>query len=102
MWIFTTSGQLLTRFGRQGYYPGEFHYPYGVALDHDGYIYISESGNHRISKFTAVGKLVKCFGRKGSEPGMFLFPRHLCVDSQGQLIVADEQNQRLQIFSCSD
>ena len=75
------------------------YYPVGVAIDDDGNIFVSESGNHRISVFTAGGKFVRCFGRKGTDPGMFQNPRHLCFDPQSRLVVADEQNQRLQLFS---
>ena len=69
-----------------------------MAADLDGYIYVAESGNHRISVFNLNGKFVRCFGKMGSEAGMFHYPRHLCVDSLGRLVVADEHNQRLQIF----
>ena len=76
--------------------------PYGVALDKDGSIVISECGNHRISIFTSGGKFVRCFGCKGTEPGMFRTPRHICFNTLGQLVVCDEQNQRLQMFDLSN
>lgn len=99
LWIYTSAGQLLARFGQHGTSPGDLYFPVGVAIDDDGNIFTSESGNHRISVFTAGGKFVRCFGRKGTDLGMFQNPRHLCFDPQNRLVVADEQNQRLQIFS---
>ena len=71
LWIYTSAGQLLARFGQQGSNPGDLYYPVGIAIDDDGNIFVSESGNHRISVFTAGSKSVRCFGRKGTDPGMF-------------------------------
>ncbi len=102
MWVYSSSGRYVTRLGTKGTNPGELLQPYSVAADLDSYIFVADSGNHRISVFTLSGKFVRCFGTKGSEPGMFLYPRHLCVDSQGRLVVADEQNHRLQIFDIKE
>jgi tripartite motif-containing protein 71 len=31
---------------------GEFSYPYGVAADAHGNVYVADTGNHRIQKFS--------------------------------------------------
>jgi len=36
--------------GRQGPGPGEFHYPFDVAVDSDGFVYVTDTGNHRVQR----------------------------------------------------
>lgn len=101
VYILTQHGQLLTKVGQHGSAPGHLSVPYGVAIDRYGYIFVSESENHRISIFNPGGKFERCFGTMGSESGKFNTPRHICFNHKGHLVVCDEQNQRLQLFDIS-
>ena len=98
VFILTQHGQILSKVSQHGTSPGDLLLPYGIAINKDGYIFVSESGNHRISVFTPGGKFERCFGSKGSEGGKFDTPRHVCFNHLGQLVVCDEQNQRVQLF----
>jgi tripartite motif-containing protein 71 len=40
--------------GSEGSGPGEFSYPSGVVVTPDGLVFVSDSFNHRISKFQIV------------------------------------------------
>ena len=40
----------------------------GIALDEDGFIYVSDTGNHRVQKFTRTERLWHN-GRRGFESG---------------------------------
>ena len=100
MCIYMPDGTLLAKFGKEGHAPGELFFPFGIAVNKDASkIYVSESGNHRISVFNSQGNFLHCFGKKGNERGMFHLPRHLCIDQEDKLFVCDEQNQRIQVFT---
>ena len=49
--IFDAEGKLQLTFGKRGKGQGEFDRPTGVALDGQGYLYVCDSGNHRIQRF---------------------------------------------------
>ena len=41
--MFTTEGQFVTSFGREGAGPGEFNRPQGLAVDNNGVVYVCDS-----------------------------------------------------------
>ena len=49
--MFTSEGQFLRSFGTKGDGPGQFYYPYGIAVDRDGLVYVSDCFNDRIQIF---------------------------------------------------
>jgi len=81
--------------------------PTGVVLDADNYLFIVDSGNHRIigSGPTGFRCLVGCFG-SGSAPNQLYYPQSMAFDSYGNIFVTDRNNSRVQKFvvatnSCS-
>ena len=53
---FDGNGKLLKQFGTSGgtrppYVPGQFKTPSGIAVDLEGYIWVVDTGCHRIQKF---------------------------------------------------
>jgi uncharacterized protein (TIGR03663 family) len=77
---------------------GEFFGPRAIALDGDGNVYVTDTGNKRIEKFTADGAFVSSIGGPGSGAGFFNEPVGLAFDQTGNLFVADAWNQRVQKF----
>jgi len=75
-----------------------FYLPSDIALDSQGYMYILDSGNHRIQKFTPDGQYITTIGNKGQGPGEFVYPLSLDVDSRGYLHISDPGNQRVQVL----
>ncbi len=68
--ILDSTGNLLKRFGGKGRGPGQLLGPQYLCLDEDGYLWVSDYGNRRISKFDAEGEFVLSFGAKqDSFPG---------------------------------
>ena len=49
--MFTSEGQFLRLFGTKGEGPGQFNGPYGIAVDRDEIVYISDISNNRIQIF---------------------------------------------------
>jgi DNA-binding beta-propeller fold protein YncE len=60
---FTTQGVFLARFGRDGGSgaagngPGEFHNPYGVAVDCRGSLYVTDEDNDRVEKLGVADRV---------------------------------------------
>ena len=67
-------------------------------MDANGFVYVSEYENHRISVFTSLGQFVTSFGKWGSGPGEFKYPRGITVDGCGVVYVSDWGNNRVQLF----
>lgn len=80
---------------------GTFNEPWGVAVDADGFVYVSDTWNHRIQKFSAEGNPLKTWGQFGlaaDNPEFLYGPRGLSFDSQGHLFVSDTGNKRIVIY----
>jgi sugar lactone lactonase YvrE len=97
--VFDVSGaqvRLKRVWGQAGEQPGSLRYPYGIALDGRGHVYISEFGNSRIQKFTETGQLIGVWGKPGRRPGELNQPWALACDSRGAVHVLDTYNHRVQ------
>jgi DNA-binding beta-propeller fold protein YncE len=82
--------------GSPGSGPGEFSYPYDLAFNSKGELYVVEYGNNRVQKFTADGKPLGCWGSSGAGPGQLAGPWALAIDSQDRVHVVDSENHRVQ------
>lgn len=107
----TPAGVVSTLAGRAGLSghadgPGSqarFNCPYGVAVDPEGNVYVSDSGNHAIRLISpegVVSTLAGLPGYPGSADGTgdaarFWNPQGLAVDSEGTVYVADTGNQTI-------
>ena len=83
-------------FGRHGQGRGELNSPPAVAIDTNNLVYVSESGNHRVSVFTSEGQFVVSLGKMGQGLGELKCPRGLAVDDSGVVYVSD--NNRIVLF----
>ncbi len=80
---------------------GQFHNPETLAVDSSGsYLYVSDTGNHRIQQFDSSGNFVSAWGNQGTAEGQFEFPEGIAVDPvDGSVYVVDSVNNRIQKFT---
>ena len=88
--------QLLRVWGEQGREPGQLRYPYGLALDGKGHVYVAEFGNCRVQKFTVDGRYLAHWGSPGRREGELHQPWDVVLDSRGRVYVLDTYNNRVQ------
>jgi DNA-binding beta-propeller fold protein YncE len=72
--------------------------PRDIAIDDNGNIYITDTGNKRVVIYDSVGNYVNQFGSVGMEPGQFDEPVGLAVGPDGSVYIADTWNQRVQVM----
>jgi tripartite motif-containing protein 71 len=95
---FSPSGQFEGAAGSEGTTRGQLGFPYGIALDAAGNVYVADDINHRIVKLNPQLSFVAEWGGFGSKPGQLAFPRGLASDPTGDSYVADTANDRIQVF----
>ncbi len=78
--------------------PGLFG-PRSVAVDPQGRVWVSDTGNSRLLVYDNNLKFLRAIGRRGSKPLEFQEPFGLAVDSAGDVYVADRLNFRVQVIS---
>ena len=80
-----------------------FHYPYGLAVDSAGNVYVADANNDEIRKMTpsgVVATLAGSAGQTGSSDGTgsaarLYAPYGVAIDSAGNVYVADEGNDEI-------
>lgn len=94
--VFDRDGKELRRFGEEGVGPGQFLLPTSVAIDRDGFIYVSEyGGNDRISKFSPDLRHLFSFADRDSGEGSVQRPTEILIDENDVLWVADACHHRI-------
>jgi tripartite motif-containing protein 71 len=90
-----------TAWGTYGSGAGNFHSPFGIALDNNGNVYVVDEMNDRVQKFTHKGQFLLEWGGTGSAPGQFSAPTGIAVDNAGVVYVTDTDNNRIQKFDAT-
>ncbi|NLG69542.1 MAG: hypothetical protein GX496_08300, partial [Firmicutes bacterium] len=70
--------------------------PQDLFLDAEGYLWVADSGNHRVLKMTREGEVQAVLPRPGS--GRLQRPQGVFVDDDGTVYVADTGNGRIVVF----
>lgn len=94
----STKYRYKARWGSYGTAPGRLAYPRGIAVDKQGLIYVTNTGNDRIDVFDRGGKLLRSMGRSGRGSGQFDTPSGVSADASGIRAVADSVNGRVQFL----
>jgi tripartite motif-containing protein 71 len=103
---YDSSGEYVGELGEDWDYGSgndQFANPYGVAVDSDDNVYVSDKDNHRVQVFDNDRNYLATIGSgPGSGADQFDTPKHITIDGNDRLYVADYQNQRVQIFDVSE
>jgi tripartite motif-containing protein 71 len=119
---FSPTGALLSAYGSEGEGAGQFHNPWGIAVNQNtGHVYVTDQSNFRLEEFTASGSFVKAIGwgvsdgkpepevcttsckagLAGTGNAQFSWLAGLTLDSSGSLWIADYGNNRVQELSAA-
>ena len=88
----------------------DFTWPSGIAVDSEGWVYVSDEQDNVIRKFDPDGivphpgtdssdEAITMWGRTGSEPGQLDGPTGIEFDEDDKLYVVESRNNRVQKFS---
>jgi len=103
---FNKQDRVVQVIGKPGQKAGELYYPNDVAVDDNGYIFVTDSNNSRIQVFDPSGKPCQEAGSQnskgdrpteGSESGLVI-PKGIAAGSRGLLYVADPAQGKVFIF----
>jgi sugar lactone lactonase YvrE len=92
--VFTDEGEHVAVLGAGG--SGlSFHFPYDIAIDGDGILFVIEYGAGRLTRVSLDGRLLGRYGATGKGKGQFHTPWGVAVASPRRVWVADTGNRRL-------
>jgi DNA-binding beta-propeller fold protein YncE len=95
--VLTGEGEWLSYIGSRGQGDGMFVGPQNMTIDEEGYLYVVDYGNRRISKFDPDGVFIFSFGTKSPVfPGL-LSPTGIAV-REGLIYMADSAAKRIYLF----
>jgi len=105
---YTSAGVLDADFGTNGITgqfgsgDGEFNEPWGIAVDFDGFVYVTDSNNNRVQVFESDGTFYTKWGVHDSNDGNLSHPSGFCLVPSGlspNMVLADTANNRIQRLS---
>ena len=91
--------EFLGEFAKWGVGDGRSSWPFGVAVDSRGNVYVSDDWLHQISVFDGEGKFLSQWGKAGSGDGELNRPAGMIFDKADNLYVVDSGNNRIQKFT---
>ncbi len=96
---FNREGQLLDSWGRLGDSPGSFDVAQGIAVDEEGFVYVSDVFNGVVQKFTSAGNFVLRWPETDDLSRRIPGPEGIDVDDQGNVYVAVASADLIQKFT---
>jgi DNA-binding beta-propeller fold protein YncE len=98
--VLSDQGEWLYYIGSRGRGDGQLVGPQNLAIDEEGYLYVVDYGNRRISKFDPDGTFILSFGARNTAaipfPG-FLSPTGIAA-GDGRVFVADSAAKQIHSF----
>ena len=84
----------------QGARGNQFSFPFGVAVDPRGRVFVADDINQRVLRFGPQPdyKYKARWGSYGTGPGQLAYPRAIASDATGALYVTNTGNDRIDVF----
>lgn len=79
--------------GLKGSGTGEFNGPYGIAVDSNDFVYVTDTNNYRVQKFTSTGQYLNQF----DNTDLFASPLGIDIDFSGNIFLTKE-DCTIQVF----
>ena len=86
-------------FSEEGSGNGQLSQPFGIDIDSEGNIWVTDTENNRVEKFSSTGEYLAQFGSEGSGNGQFKAPKGIAIDSSDNIWIVDSGNNRVQKFN---
>lgn len=93
------SGEKVLAFGDQGEPQSRLDRPTNLAVDTQGFLYVTDLGRFQVVKLDREGRFVSTFGKLGDSAGHFARPKGVAVDRSGLVYAVDAAFNNVQIFS---
>ena len=90
--------EMIDTYGVPGSEKRAFRYPFFIALDTKGYLFIVEVINTRVQVLNPEGLFVTFIGGWGVEKGEFFRPKGIAIDKNDRVYVSDSYLGVIQIF----
>lgn len=94
-----TSGALVKTIGNTGDIDQRLQRPTNIAVDQQGYLYVTDVGRFQVIKYDRDGHYRSAFGKAGDNLGHFSRPKGIAIDRNGLIYVADAAFNNVQIFN---
>ncbi len=86
-----------------------FNYPYGIAFDGSGNMYVADEYNHRIRKINTSGTITTICGSSSGYSGdggaasaaQLFYPNFVITDAAGNIYITDNTNHRVRQINTS-
>ncbi|HIJ97177.1 MAG TPA: hypothetical protein HPP94_15860 [Desulfuromonadales bacterium] len=89
----------LTEFGKSDKPGLSLSLPGNFTIDDDGFIYITNLGSNKVTKYDLDGNYVGSFGGVGDQFGQFSKPKGIALDPSKQIYVVDGGTNVVQLFN---
>jgi len=97
--VSTAAPGLIRSWGGFGTDPGQFNNPYGIVVDDNQVVYVTDEANDRIQTFDSTGVFLSQWGTFGSSPGQLFNPTGIDIGPDGLAYISDHQNHRISVFT---
>ena len=95
IYSFTLDGHCIGKFGEN-----KLSGPRSLTVNEDGFVFITDTGNHHVIVYSKDGCCIHQFGSKGKTNFQLLNPRGVAVSSNGNIYICDSLNSCIKIYTC--
>jgi len=107
VWHFNLSGELISVIGRDKdeQTSGKFIIPspyFDIALTKNNYLWVANTGRHKLEKYNFAGKLISSWGKGGTKIDCFsgcCNPTNITVDNDGNLFTSEKGLVRIKKYN---